>query len=353
MAEHRIVAPRMLVKKLLPYEGIAFIGGQSGSGKTFIAGDLTVSLTSELPFFGCAINERVGVAFIAAEGTEQLGNRLRAAADARGADFSKLPIAWRGDAPPLKNAADVDHFGKQLVELGRYLRAEYGTRLGVAILDTVAATFDMEDEDKNSEVAKAISKMRRLGRTFGGLVVPIHHYGKTAATGLRGGSAWRAGADVVLSVIAERNEITGKVSSRELALAKARDGIEGPISPFTLTFVPLGTDPDGDDFGTCIVEPMDAEAVRSDGGRKLSNRQRLALIALTECAASCGNPVPPELGLPAGLIAVILDQWRNELYRRSIIDRDAKNPRQDFRRVREALQARALIGAHENLAWRA
>jgi hypothetical protein len=34
IADHRIAAPKMLVKGLLPREGLTFMGGQSGSGKT-------------------------------------------------------------------------------------------------------------------------------------------------------------------------------------------------------------------------------------------------------------------------------------------------------------------------------
>jgi RecA-family ATPase len=160
IADHRATAPRMLVKELLPYEGLAFIGGQSGSGKTFIAVDLSVALASQTPFFGRAVKERVGVAFIAAEGGGQIGNRLRASADARGVEVENLPIAWRGDAPLLRNASDVNAVTVQLQQMNTFIRARYGVRLGVAVLDTVAASFDFEDEDKNSEVARAIRHMR-------------------------------------------------------------------------------------------------------------------------------------------------------------------------------------------------
>jgi AAA domain len=158
LRDHKIVAPKMLVKGLLPYTGIAFIGGQSGAGKTFIADDLAVALGSASPFFGRVVKERVGVAIIAAEGVEQAGNRLTAAALARGLDINDLPIAWRGGLP-LKSAADVDKLGKQLHEIEKEIREQYGVRLGVSILDTVAATLDMEDEDSNSEVAKGSSSV--------------------------------------------------------------------------------------------------------------------------------------------------------------------------------------------------
>ena len=192
---HRVVAPRMLIRGLLPYKGIAFVGGQSGAGKTFVSVDLAVSLSTKTSFFDREVRERVGVAYLAAEGGEQLGNRLFAAARARGLELSNVPIAWRGNSLIITSAADVDAIADQLVDLGKFIRSRYSVRLGAIILDTVAATFELADEDDNAEIAKAIRRMRWIGNKTGSLIVPVHHYGKTAATGLRGGSAWRAGAD--------------------------------------------------------------------------------------------------------------------------------------------------------------
>jgi hypothetical protein len=348
LGDHKITAPSMLIKGVLPYRGIAFIGGQSGAGKTFLASHLSVCLGSAAPFFGRAVQERVGVGILAAEGAEAMGNRLTAAAEALGLDIRELPIAWRSSAP-LKTARDVDGFGDQLLELGKHLSAQHGVRFGVAILDTVAATFDMEDEDSNSEVAKAIKKMRVLGTKFGGLVVPIHHYGKTATTGLRGGSAWRAGADVVLSVLCDRNELTGEVSSRQLALAKARDGIEGPIAPFDLTFSELGRDDDGEPFGTLIVEPSE-RPTRQANAKPLKPEQRLALTALANCD---GIKPPPDFPVPAGIILVEIARWRAELFARGILDKDGINPRMAFKRLKDQLQVRSEIGIREPYVWRA
>jgi AAA domain len=287
---HRVVAPRMLIRGLLPYKGIAFVGGQSGAGKTFVSVDLAVSLSTKAPFFSREVRERVGVAYLAAEGSEQLGNRLFAAARARGVELSNIPIAWRGDAPIIANAADVDAIADELVDLGRFIRSRYGVRLGATILDTVAATFALEDEDDNAEIAKAIRNMRWLGNKTGSLIVPVHHYGKTATTGLRGGSAWRAGADVVLSVTADRREITGQIDGRELAVAKARDGFEGPIAPFTLAFSELGHDQNGDTFGTCVVHPRLGEPPLS-GAKKQQEpvAVRKFRCAFTEAVNSAGR----------------------------------------------------------------
>jgi AAA domain len=346
LSNHKITAPRTLIKGVLPYQGIAFIGGQSGAGKTFLAGHMAVCLGSASPFFGRTVHERVGVGILAAEGTESMGNRLTAAAKAVGLDIRKLPIAWRGSAP-LKSEKDVEGFGEQLLELGRYLTAQYNVRFGVAILDTVAATFDMDDEDSNSEVAKAIKKMRHLSAKFNGLVVPIHHYGKTATTGLRGGSAWRAGADVVLSVLCDRNELTGEVSNRQLALAKARDGIEGPIAPFDLTFAELGKDGD-EPFGTLIVQPSERPTKRAS--KSLTAEMKLALTALANCDSI--KP-PPDFPAADGILLVDIKRWRAELFSRGILDKDAANPRQDFKRLKDKLQVLNEIGVHDGYVWKA
>jgi hypothetical protein len=123
------------------------------------------------------------------------------------------------------------------------------------IIDTLAAAFDLNDENDNSEAARSIRNLRYLAQQVDALMIPVHHYGKGIGTGLRGASGWKGGCDAVISVLADRDEVSGNVSRRELALAKSRDYPEGPISPFTLTFVSLGTDEDGEEFGSCYVEP--------------------------------------------------------------------------------------------------
>ena len=94
----------------------------------------------------------------------------------------------------------------------------------------------------------------------GAIVVPIHHYGKNAAVGLRGASAWRASADIVLSVTADIDAISGHVTNRQLSMGKDRDGAQGPITGFTLEPVTLGVDETGNPFGSMVAVPIDTPA---------------------------------------------------------------------------------------------
>jgi len=87
--------------------------------------------------------------------------------------------------------------------------------------------------------------------------------------------------------------------------------------------------------------------------RKLSPRQQLALAALDECATNEGTPAPASMQLPARTLVVQLNAWREELYRKRVLDRDAKSRREEFKRVRQQLQARGLVGIRDDLVWKA
>jgi len=252
--EGTILPPPALVKDTLPKDGIAIIGGQSGAGKTFIVCNLAVALASEAPFFGRRVKERVGVAILAAEGASTLPSRLKVAAEAVvGGDH--LPIAHTPIGLNLLDKREVDRVVQHLREVDEHFRNHFGVRLGAIFIDTLAAAFDLKDENDNAEASKAIRRMRSIAGALNAVVVGVHHYGKDKTTGLRGASAWRAGADAVISVLADRDELTGQVSNRSLALAKSRVGEEGPIAPFELKGVLIGKDEDGDAVTSCIIVP--------------------------------------------------------------------------------------------------
>ena len=246
--------PRFLVKHLLPAEGVAILGGQSGAGKTFTAIDLAAAAGTGQPFFGRRIVERVGTLILAAEGAGTLPGRIEAVRKAK-SDGNPLPIAWMGAVPNLADADEVKALVPKIRAVDLLMRERFGMRLGLIVIDTLAAAFALKDENDAAEAQQALRHMRMLGEPLGALVLPVHHYGKTEDTGLRGSSAYRGGADAVLSVLADRKQVTGEVGSRSLNLAKTRHGEEGPIAGFSLRFVQLGMDEDDEPFGACVIDP--------------------------------------------------------------------------------------------------
>ena len=148
----------------------------------------------------------------------------------------------------------------------------------------------------------------------------------------------------------ERIDDSGEVI---VTVELAKDFAEGTEIVSRLQRIELGNDADGDPITSLVVLPVEGPIQRRSVIRKLSPRQQLALAALDECAASSGTPAPAGLQLPARTVVVQLNAWREELYVRGVLDREAKSPREEFKRVRQRLQARNLIAIHDHLVWKA
>ncbi|MDZ4792067.1 MAG: AAA family ATPase [Hyphomicrobiales bacterium] len=247
-------AHRELIKGTLPFFGLVLLGGQSGAGKSYIAVSVAVELTRQGgSFFGRPVRERVGVVFVAAEGAGTIENRIAAAKKACGLS-EPLPIAVSRSSPDLSDEKTIQALIVELKRIESVFREKHDVRLGAIIIDTLAAACRLDDENDNAEAAEVCRNLRSIGEPFGALVIAVHHFGKSVDTGLRGASAYRAEADAVLAVLADRKEAIGDVSNRKVALAKSRTGIEGVIAPFALRFVALGSDEFGDEFGDCAIE---------------------------------------------------------------------------------------------------
>ena len=85
----------------------------------------------------------------------------------------------------------VGHLGGLKYTAAAQAVRRFGVRLGQVPIDTVSASFNMKDEDDNSEATKVCNVMRAIGDELGILMAPVHHYGKNPESGLRGASAWK------------------------------------------------------------------------------------------------------------------------------------------------------------------
>ncbi len=126
---------------------MTILGGQSGAGKTFIAVDLATSLATGQPFFGRRVVERVGTVILAAEGAGTMEGRVTAARTER-TDDACLPITWLGAVGNLANPARCRRAPAQDPGCGAALRERFGVRLGLIIIDTLAAGFALKDENE-------------------------------------------------------------------------------------------------------------------------------------------------------------------------------------------------------------
>jgi hypothetical protein len=319
-------------------------------------------MASGAEFFGRTVTERVGVLILAAEGQSNLPRRMEAAKRHRGVT-ERLPIAWLGDVPNLSDPKALAPLKDKIAAVAERFQDVFGVRLGVVFVDTVAASFSFKDENDNAEAANAIRVLRDIGTSANVLLVPVHHYGKSETTGLRGGSAFRAGADVVLSVLADRNEITGEVGNRALALSKTRDGEEGPIGPFDLKHIEIGTDDNGKPWGAAAISARPGEAIVTKAGGGGSRRQPPRNLttfrdSVTEVLLGTTGTDVPRPGM-SPVRAITLKDVRAEFYKRYATGDDDPKKAAETRKKAFNRALNALIGKEyatvekngEDLIW--
>jgi AAA domain-containing protein/bifunctional DNA primase/polymerase-like protein len=347
---------KMLIEGVMPLEGLPFIGGQSSAGKTFVAVLLAACAATGKPFFGRDVKERVGSVIIAAEGKAMLNARIAAALIEFGIDDKEVPIAWVKQVPDFNTKDGVTKLARELRAISEHFRSKFGVRLGFVFVDTVSASFDIKEEADNAEAARVCKVMRRIGEATNTIVVPIHHYGENAGVGLRGASAWRANADFVLSVMADIDPQTGDVSNRQLAIAKDRDGTQGPLTPFLLKWVELGVDDAGNPWGTMVAV---AEASTAKPASHWPPSLSVFRQALTAALLDSGFEERPLADGPAMQVADI--KWvKSEFAKICHVDSETEAGRQEalrkqFTRKLDLAQERKLIGvrvgADRTLIW--
>jgi AAA domain len=313
-----------LVKGIIPRTGLVVVWGPPKCGKSFWTFDMVMHPALAWDYRGRRV-QHGAVVYLALEGGKGFEARIEA--------FRQRFLPSKPDEIPFFLVADALNLVKDHPELIGCIRLQANGNLPVAVvIDTL-----------NRSLAGSESEIRHA---FGCVVIIVHHCG-VDATRPRGRTSLMGAVDAQLAV--KRDAVENIV----VVVERMKDGPEGETIVSKLEAVDVGTDLDGDPITSCIVAPVDGKAVRPEKNRKLSDRQRLALDALADCAADHSEPPPAIFELPAGLLAVKVNDWRDKLYSRGVLDREAKSPREDFRRVKNSLQARGLIGERDGLVWRA
>jgi len=137
---------------------------------------------------------------------------------------------------------------------------------------------------------------------------------------------------------------------RSAKVVKANDSEEGESVGFTVESMTIHSD------GTTapIVVPVEGERPgprATTTKRKLSANAKVGLDALTETLINYGTPAAKHLELPLGTSTVTLEQWEDELLRRSVLDQKDSNRWRGFKRIRDQLAAKSIIGIRDNYVW--
>ena len=236
------------IKKVLPRAEMGVAYGASGTGKSFIIGDMMFAIARGVEWNGHRVKQG-RVAYVCAEGKEGFPGRAVAYCEANNLDITDL-----GDIRvynKVLNLLDYDNalqFAKDMVADGKF---------DLIVIDTLAQVTAGGDENSSKDMSLALSLAKGLHRATKATVLLVHHAGKDASKGARGWSGLRAACDFEM-------EVTREGHNRCARVTKMKDGADGAEFHFKLNEIAIGIDEDADIVTSCVVEFCDPADVLQD-----------------------------------------------------------------------------------------
>jgi hypothetical protein len=208
------------------------------------------------------------------------------------------------------------------------------------LVDTVGRVLPGEDMAKEQPITLFMERLQQIGELTGAVSIGVHHENKSGDA--NGSMYFQNNSDFMFNITRDGDKLAGK-----LTCVKQKDGEDHWSRDITLVKVELE-----DGKSSLVVGDVTTEDDRSKSpsATDATPRQRRALDAMDEVALSHGEPPPIDI---KGVIAVAVDRWRDELFSRGILDKAAKNPRTDFKRIKDQLANKFLIAERDGLIWRA
>ena len=291
------IEPRQLgwrVKGALPLQGVAFIVGQSKSGKTFVALDAVLKVAGGAAKVWGRRARQCGVVYVAAEDAEGCRARVKAWRLAK-RRTSPIPFNLIGQPVNLLDGDDMADLRATLREVAAEMEATE-QRLGIVVVDTLSRAIPGVDENSSIDMSRAFAALAEIAEELGLLVVVVAHHGKSGADrGIRGWSGLDANSDATVTVERDAED----PNLRTLTLSKVKNGIDGSRLAFRLETVELGTiDEDGYMETSCVpvFEPAGEGKVRPRRTRALNSAEQVVLGAVRFVQDhGRAEPLPPEI----------------------------------------------------------
>jgi hypothetical protein len=282
------VSNRAVVKGMIHPGDTGVIYGRSTVAKTFLALDLATHVARGEDWHGHRVR-RAGALFVGLEGDRGLRNRILAIREERGSAgkrFARLLLP-----APLNKSERGAQGEATIIGAAKELATISGERVGMIVIDTLSRAIAGDDENSAADMSAFIDRMGAIARATGAAVLVVHHPGKDEARGMRGSTALFGAADVVIRITQE-----GEV--REVETENVKDGLIGRVLTYRLKVVEIGTDEDGDQITSCVVEALSKPKAKrqrpppeSQAGKALGELEELVIAGKGDAAD--GHPRAP------------------------------------------------------------
>lgn len=233
-----LAPPDWLVPGYLQAGVLAELAGPSGIGKSFLALDWALRLSSPLPT-GVEFVDRSDpepgrhVLYFAAEGANGLLRRIEAWERENDQAWDDRALMFRPDVPSLLEAGSLSLYLTMVQDTGPW---------DLIVIDTLARSIVGADENSAQDMGRVVDAAEKIRRAAGGAtVLLVHHFGKNSDEE-RGSSALFGAMDNVTYIHRTSNPGVVKVVAR-----KVKDGADGTVRLRQLSAT----------GASCVLRPVD------------------------------------------------------------------------------------------------
>ncbi len=209
-----------LADQIVPQGALAALYGPPGSGKSFVALDLALTvaagLTWQVSWMGRAVMGG-GALYLAAEGLGGLGQRVRSWKAARGLVGQQLGVGFVTTAVDLLDASTATRIERAV--------AHVPAPLQLVVIDTLARSM-VGDENDTGDMSRLIATVDRVRTMTSASVLLVHHTRKDSELE-RGSTALRGGVDTL--IFCQEGD-----DGRQLVCQKQKDAEAFAPMPFSL-----------------------------------------------------------------------------------------------------------------------
>ena len=243
--------PLHLVRGLFPQVGTTCLYGAPGTGKSFVAFDVVLSVAAGLNVLGRRSLQGAAV-YVSTEGKTGLKARAIAWARARGIDIVDLPVALIEEPMNLRDPEVV----AKLIDRIRRLEMSSGVPCRFVCVDTLSQCL-FGDENRQEDMSEFTGAMTRLANALSTQVCVVHHSGKDKTKGARGSSVINGNFDTLLAL--DEGDCEGQLVLRT---GKQKNDSKSAVS-ITLTRVECGVDGDGELVYSLVVSEESGVAIEA------------------------------------------------------------------------------------------
>ena len=249
-------APAYRIKGILAAFGLCVVWGPPKCGKSFLVFDMVMHVALGWKYRGKKVRQG-SVVYCVLEGCKPFKNRIEAFRQKWLAKHAR-PVPFHLMASPMTLVADH-------LELIASIKRQCPNP-AVVVIDTLnrsLAGSESNDEDMSAYVKAADA----IKDAFNCAVIIVHHCGHEG-TRPRGHSSLPGALDVELAV--KRNAADNIIAILELM----KDGQQGEEWASRLTVVKVGTDDDGDEITSCVIEAVEGAAKTKGKTTRLPVRRK-------------------------------------------------------------------------------